>query len=48
VLKRSAPRFSPALPADRLAAIGRLGFGRYEKVVLRFDEPFCAPRASRT
>jgi len=48
VLKRSAPRFSPALPPDRLAAIGRLGFGRYEKVVLRFDEPFCAPRASRT
>ena len=40
VLKRGAPRFSPALPPDRRAAIGRLGFGRYEKVVLRFDEPF--------
>jgi monoamine oxidase len=40
VLKRGAPRFSPALPPDRLAAIGRLGFGRYEKVALRFDEPF--------
>ena len=40
VLKRGAPRFSPALPPDRLAAIGRLGFGRFEKVVLRFDEPF--------
>ena len=40
VLKRGAPRFSPALPPDRQAAIGRLGFGRYEKVVLRFDEPF--------
>lgn len=36
VLKRGAPRFSPVLPPGRLAAIGRLGFGRYEKVVLRF------------
>jgi monoamine oxidase len=40
VLKRGAPRFSPPLPADRLAAIGRLGFGRFEKVALRFSEPF--------
>jgi monoamine oxidase len=40
ILKRGAPRFSPALPPDRLAAIGRLGFGRFEKVALRFDEPF--------
>jgi len=40
VLKRGAPQFRPALPPDRLAAIERLGFGRYEKVALRFDEPF--------
>ena len=40
VLKRGAPRFRPALPPDRLAVIERLGFGRYEKVALRFDEPF--------
>ena len=40
VLKRGRPRFSPALPADRSAAIGRFGFGRYEKVALRFGEPF--------
>jgi polyamine oxidase len=40
VLKRSLPRFSPALPPERLAAIGRLGFGRFEKVALRFAEPF--------
>jgi monoamine oxidase len=40
VLRRDALRFSPALPPNRLAAIGRLGFGRYEKVALRFDEPF--------
>jgi polyamine oxidase len=40
VLKRGLPRFSPALPPDRLAAIERLGFGRFEKVALRFSEPF--------
>jgi monoamine oxidase len=40
VLKRDRPRFAPGLPKDRLAAIERLGFGRYEKVVLRFDRPF--------
>jgi monoamine oxidase len=40
VLKRGVLRFSPALPPDRLVAIERLGFGRYEKVALRFDEPF--------
>ena len=43
VLRRNALRFSPALPPDRLAAIERLGFGRYEKVALRFDEPFWRP-----
>jgi polyamine oxidase len=40
VLKRGQPRFSPVLPPDRLAAIERLGFGRFEKVALRFSEPF--------
>ncbi|HEY2519428.1 MAG TPA: NAD(P)/FAD-dependent oxidoreductase [Streptosporangiaceae bacterium] len=40
VLKSGQPRFSPGLPPDRLAAIGRLGFGRFEKVALRFAEPF--------
>jgi polyamine oxidase len=40
VLKLDVLRFSPALPSDRLAAIERLGFGRYEKVALLFDEPF--------
>jgi polyamine oxidase len=39
-LKGDVPRFRQALPPDRLAAIERLGFGRYEKVALRFDEPF--------
>ena len=40
VLKRDVLWFSPALPPGRRAAIERLGFGRYEKVALRFDEPF--------
>jgi monoamine oxidase len=40
VLKRGVPRFAPDLPADRWAAVERLGFGRYEKVVLQFDRPF--------
>jgi polyamine oxidase len=40
VLQRGRPQFSPALPPDRVAAIRRLGFGRYEKVVVRFDRPF--------
>jgi len=40
VLKRDVLRFSPALPPGRRAAIERLGFGSYEKVALRFDEPF--------
>jgi monoamine oxidase len=40
VLKRGAPQFAPALPAEKAAAIERLGFGRYEKVALRFRTPF--------
>jgi len=40
VLKSAQPRFSPGLAPDRLAAIGRLGFGRFEKVALKFAEPF--------
>ena len=40
VLKRGLPQFSPGLPPDRRAAIERLGFGRFEKVALRFTEPF--------
>jgi len=40
VLKQGRPRFDPRLPADRLAAMGRLGFGLFEKVALAFDRPF--------
>lgn len=42
VLKTGSPAFHPGLPTERLDAIGRLGFGRYEKVALAFDEPFWA------
>jgi polyamine oxidase len=40
VLQGGAIRFDPPLSPDRAATIGRLGFGRYEKVALRFEEPF--------
>ena len=40
VLKSGLPSFTPPLPAERLEAVRRLGFGRYEKVALRFDSPF--------
>jgi polyamine oxidase len=39
-LQNDLPSFAPALPPDRADAVRRLGFGRYEKVVLSFDEPF--------
>jgi polyamine oxidase len=40
VLKDRRPQFSPALPPDRQDAIDRLGFGRFEKVVMSFDRAF--------
>jgi polyamine oxidase len=40
VLKAGAIAFEPALPAAKLAAIDALGFGNFEKVVLRYDEAF--------
>jgi monoamine oxidase len=41
VLKsRRGIRFDPPLPPDKIAAIKRVGFGRIEKVAMRFDEPF--------
>lgn len=36
----AAIAFVPALPPERRAAIERLGFGRFEKVMLRFDDAF--------
>jgi polyamine oxidase len=40
VLKQGRPRFDPPLPADRVQAIERLGFGRFEKVAMAFERPF--------
>jgi polyamine oxidase len=40
VLKGGRPRFDPALPPPVQAAVESLGFGRYEKIALRFDAPF--------
>jgi polyamine oxidase len=40
VLKSGLIEFDPALPEDKLGAIGRLGFGTFEKVVLRFPAAF--------
>jgi monoamine oxidase len=40
VLKAETIEFDPPLPAPRRAAIERLGFGRFEKVALRFDRAF--------
>ena len=39
-LKNDLPTFAPPLPPERAEAVRRLGFGRYEKVALKFDEPF--------
>ena len=37
VLKSGAINIVPALPAEKLAAIERIGFGFYEKLAMRFD-----------
>ncbi|WP_432479172.1 flavin monoamine oxidase family protein [Nocardioides sp. GXQ0305] len=40
VLQSGRLTFTPPLPPERAQLVSRLGFGRYEKVVLRFAEPF--------
>ena len=40
VLKSGAIRFDPPLPGPHLRAIGALGMGRFEKLILRFPEVF--------
>lgn len=40
VLQAGRPRFTPPLPADKQAAIGRLGMGALSKTIIRFDEVF--------
>ncbi|MGB1249552.1 MAG: flavin monoamine oxidase family protein [Candidatus Promineifilaceae bacterium] len=38
ILKADVIAFEPALPAEKVAAIGRIGFGSYEKLWMRFDK----------
>ncbi len=40
VLKDGRPRFDPGLPPSVQAAVDTLGFGRYEKIALRFPTAF--------
>lgn len=40
VLKSDQLTFTPPLGADRAALVSRLGFGSYQKVVLKFATPF--------
>jgi polyamine oxidase len=40
VLKAGVITFEPGLPGDKLAAIGRLGMGVLDRVILKFDEVF--------
>jgi polyamine oxidase len=48
VLKAGDVAFSPSLPAGKLLAIDRLGFGYFEKVALRFDDAFWRASGERT
>jgi len=43
VLKAGSIEFEPALPVRHLAAIERLGFGRFEKVAIRFSDTAWLP-----
>jgi monoamine oxidase len=40
VLKGGGIDFEPSLPPQKLAAIGRMGYGNYEKLALRFPHTF--------
>ena len=48
VLKQGRPGFRPPLPADRVQAMDRLGFGRFEKVALALNGPSGVMRAPVT
>jgi monoamine oxidase len=43
VLKAGSIAFEPGLPASHLGAIKRLGFGRFEKIAIRFEDAAWLP-----
>lgn len=47
ILKKGTMVFDPPLPKEKVEAIGRIGFGNYQKTVLLFDEPFWDPELHR-
>ena len=46
VLKKKLIAFSPELPAQKQAAIDRMGMGTLDKLYLRFEEPFWDDRSN--
>ncbi|CAK6447461.1 unnamed protein product [Pipistrellus nathusii] len=44
--KQHAGLFRPALPAEKVAAIHRLGIGTTDKIFLEFEEPFWGPECN--
>jgi len=43
ILKKGTMVFDPPLPKEKMEAIGRIGFGSYQKTVLLYDEVFWDP-----
>lgn len=43
ILKKGTIVFDPLLPKEKMEAIGRIGFGNYQKTALLFDELFWDP-----
>jgi monoamine oxidase len=43
ILKKGTIVFDPPLPKEKLEAIGRIGFGNYQKTALLYDEIFWDP-----
>ena len=44
ILKKGTIVFDPPLPKEKMEAIGRIGFGNYQKTALLFDELFWDPQ----
>ena len=44
ILKKGTIVFDPPLPKEKMEAIGRIGFGNYQKTALLYDELFWDPK----